>query len=182
MKHADRPVGVVFLFKVQQHVQKQAAVFASAERDINIFKFSKQEMKPFLQSLIYIFLLIFPNHFPLLSLIPQVLTINHSEKCRKWQLFPFMPKTSYLKKALSASALCRESLSFCQSFSSDCFCLLFYASPFAVINLMMITAHSALLAVPCGSSCVWLYFPVMMPFPTAHSIASMAKSLTDDAS
>ena len=40
------------------------------------------------------------------------------------------------------------------------------------------TAHSARLAVPWGSSWVWLYFPDKIPSATAHYMASCAKSLT----
>ena len=45
-------------------------------------------------------------------------------------------------------------------------------------NLLIIVAHSALVAFPCGSSCVPLFFPVIIPSATHHCIACFANPLT----
>ena len=53
-----------------------------------------------------------------------------------------------------------------------------YLYPFIFFHLCIIVAHSARLAFPWGSSLVPLSFPVMIPVPTAHCMASFANSFT----
>ena len=58
MKNADISVRIIPASEIYEQIEKNSTVFASAEGYIDIFKFPKQIMKPFLQSVINIYALI----------------------------------------------------------------------------------------------------------------------------
>ena len=52
MKYADPAVRVIFALEIQKKMQQDASVFPAAELYINIWKFTKQVMKPLLYGFI----------------------------------------------------------------------------------------------------------------------------------